>query len=67
MSTVNKSKPKKSSAHKRSAARALVAHAKTPSRKTKVLIKPLHGMEAFELMQSLGIFNAKGKPNPAFR
>jgi hypothetical protein len=37
------------------------------SHKSKVLIKALHGMEAFELMQSLGIFNAKGKPNPAYR
>lgn len=62
-----KTKPKPTSVHKRSAARVLVARSKTTSRKSKVLIKPLYGMDAFELMQSLGIFNAKGKPKPAYR
>lgn len=62
-----KLKVKPTSVHKQSDAGVLVARPKTTSRKNKVLIKALHGMEAFELMQSLGIFNAKGKPKPAYR
>jgi hypothetical protein len=67
MSTKTKLKVKPTSVHKRSAAGVLVARSKAASRKDKVLIKPLQGMDAFELMQSLGIFNAKGKPKPAYR
>ena len=67
MSTKTKPKVKREPARKPTAAKALVAKSKTNSPKSKVLIKALYGMEAFKLMQSLGIFNAKGKPNPAFR
>jgi len=67
MSTKSHSTVKQAPARKRAAARAVVAKSKPTSHKSKVLIKALHGMEAFELMQSLGIFNAKGKPNPAYR
>jgi hypothetical protein len=67
MNTKVNPKVKQTTAQQRSVAGVLVARSKNTSCKSKVLIRPLHGMDAFNLMQTLGIFNAKGKPNAAYR
>lgn len=62
--TTPTSQPHKA-ARKRPAAKA--AHLASKKSKGGVLIKPLCGTQAFELMKALGIVTEKGKPTAAYQ
>lgn len=71
MSAPVRASTKKATARKPAAARKETVSARhrpaTEPKESKVLIKPLYGKEAFELMQELGILDASGKATPAYR